>query len=195
MTARSPRTARRGGRPTRREVKETLRGLHLYGAFLVGRVPVHAFRLAAYRAVFGVTIGEFTSVHWRTVFYRPEGVRIGDHCIIGNDVFLDGREGITIGRNVNISGHVHIYTLEHDPQHPRFGTQGGPVVIEDYAYIASRSTLLPGVTIGAGAVVAAGAVVTRDVEPYTIVGGVPARPIGTRTRDLRYNLDYHFPFQ
>jgi maltose O-acetyltransferase len=120
---------------------------------------------------------------------------IGRNSIIGNDAFLDAREGIEIGNNVNMGGHVQVFTLEHDPQARDFGIKGGPVIIRDYAYIATRTIILPGVTIGEGAVVAAGAVVTRDVEPYSIVAGVPARKIGERTRDLEYKLDYHLPFQ
>lgn len=170
------------------------RGAKLYAAFLVGRVPNHALRLAVYRRL-GMRIGDRTSVHWRCVFFGIEGVRVADHSIIGNDCFLDGRRGLTIGRNVNIGGHVHVFTMEHDPQDARFAAVGGPVTIEDRAYVASRSTVLPGVTIGEGAVVAAGAVVTKDVEPYTIVGGVPAKVIGKRTRDLTYELDFHLPFQ
>ncbi|WP_407650310.1 DapH/DapD/GlmU-related protein [Cellulomonas edaphi] len=85
--------------------------------------------------------------------------------------------------------------MEHDPQDAGFRATGAPVVIEDRAYVASRATVLPGVTIGEGAVVAAGAVVVRDVAPYTIVGGVPAREIGTRSRDLTYELGTHLPFQ
>ncbi|MFD7007657.1 acyltransferase [Rhodococcus jostii] len=102
---------------------------------------------------------------------------------------------ISIGANVNIGGHVQIYTLEHDPNALDFGTKGGEVVVGDRAYIATRATILPGVRIGEGAVVAAGAVVTRDVDPYVIVGGVPARPIGERRRDIAYELGYHLPFQ
>lgn len=171
------------------------RGFTLFVAFCVGRVPVHRFRLLVYRRVLGMSVGEGSSVHWRAAFYAPRGVRIGDHCIIGNDVFLDGRRGITIGENVNIGGHVQVFTMEHDPQHVGFGATGAPVVIGDRAYVATRATVLPGVTIGEGAVVAAGAVVTRDVPPFTIVGGVPARHIGERRRDLDYQLDYHLPFQ
>ena len=134
-------------------------------------------------------------MHWRTVFFDPSGVAIGRNSIIGNDCFLDGRRSLRIGENVNIGGHVQIFTLEHDPQSPDFGVQGGPVVIDDYVYVASRATILPGVTIGRGAVIAAGAVVTRDVPPFKIYGGVPAREIGDRTEELRYRLDFHLPFQ
>jgi acetyltransferase-like isoleucine patch superfamily enzyme len=85
--------------------------------------------------------------------------------------------------------------MEHDPQSGTYTTQGGPVVIEDYAWVSCRVVILPGVTIGRGAVVAAGSVVTKDVAPYTIVGGVPAKKIGDRNRDLTYTLDYHKAFQ
>ena len=62
-----------------------------------------------------------------------------------------------------------------------------PVKIEDYAWLGTRATVLAGVTIGRGAVVATGAVVTRDVEAYTVVAGIPARKIGERPRDLAYS--------
>ena len=90
---------------------------------------------------------------------------------------------------------VWIWTMEHDPQDSYYGVKGGAVTIEDYAWISCRVVILPGVTIGKGAVVAAGAVVTKDVAPYTIVGGVPAKKIGTRTKDLRYQLRFHKAFQ
>lgn len=170
-------------------------GARLYAAFLVGRIPNHALRLWFYRRVLHMEIGAHTSFHWRAAFYQPSGIAIGAHSIIGNDCFLDGRRGITIGDNVNVGGYVQIYTLEHNPQAHDFGTQGGPVVVHDRAYVATRATILPGVVIGEGSVVAAGAVVTKDVDPYTIVGGVPAKPIGTRSRELDYSLNFHHPFQ
>ena len=84
--------------------------------------------------------------------------------------------------------------MEHDPQHPDFDCRGGPVTIGDRAWIGARAIILPNTRIGEGAVVSAGAVVTRDVDPYTIVGGNPARPVGERTRDLRYQLGGIVPF-
>ncbi|QJD31429.1 acyltransferase [Methylococcus geothermalis] len=140
-------------------------------------------------------MGKGTSFHWRARFFAPWNLEIGHNTIIGNDAFIDARNGVTIGNNVSLSMGVWIWTMEHDPQDPWYGAKGGPVVIEDYAWISCRVVILPGVTIGKGAVVAAGAVVTKDVPPYKIVGGVPARVIGERTRDLRYTLKFHKPFQ
>lgn len=170
-------------------------GFRLFVAFCIGRVPIHSFRLFIYRHLLRVSIGQQSSIHWRTVFRAPHRVRIGRNSILGNDVLLDGRCGITIGSNVNIGGDVQIFTMEHDPQAPDFRATGAPVVIDDYAYVASRATLLPGTTVGRGAVVAAGAVVTRSIEPFEIVGGVPARVIGHRSKEIDYTLDYHLPFQ
>ncbi|WP_461453691.1 acyltransferase [Mucilaginibacter sp.] len=96
--------------------------------------------------------------------------------------------GLTIGNNVNISTQVVIWTLHHDYNSPDFAQAGSPVIIEDYVWLCSRAIILPGVTIGEGAVVAAGAVVTKNVEPYTVVGGVPAKYIAKRNTNLNYDL-------
>jgi acetyltransferase-like isoleucine patch superfamily enzyme len=115
-------------------------------------------------------------------------VHIGEHSIVGNDAFLDGRHGLYIGNNVNIAAHVLIYTRQHDPTSPTFAAVEGPVFIEDRVYIGPRVTILPGVRIGTGAVVAAGAVVTNDVDPWIMVGGVPAKFIKQRPV-VNYVLD------
>jgi acetyltransferase-like isoleucine patch superfamily enzyme len=182
-------------RPLLRWGNLMVKGASLYFLFLVGRVPSHVFRLLMYRHVFGVKIGQGSTVYWRCRFFRPDGVSIGNHSIIGNDAFLDGRYGLAIGDNVNIGGEVAIFTAEHDVDDPAFKMVGGAVAIDDYVYIGSRATILPGVTIGKGAVVATGAVVTKDVPPYTVVGGVPAGKLKERTRDLGYTLSFRLPFQ
>jgi acetyltransferase-like isoleucine patch superfamily enzyme len=182
-------------RPLARWGKRSLIGSQLYGAFLTGRIPSHHVRLFLYRHVFHIAIGRGSTVHWRARFYSPGRVTIGDHSIIGYDAFLDGRYSLTIGCNVNIGGEVAIFTAQHDPDSTDFQMVGGPVIIDDYAYIGTRVTVLPGVRIGEGAVVAAGAVVSDDVQPYTVVGGVPARYIRDRRRDLSYQLSFRMPFQ
>jgi acetyltransferase-like isoleucine patch superfamily enzyme len=191
----------------------------VYLATLTGYIPSHTIRLFLYRYVFRMHIGRETSIHWRAEFNQPSGIRIGHNTIIGNDAFLDGRtkrvwkkgenkligyvknflspsiRPLTIGNNVSIAGEVSIYTMEHDVDSPDFEEIASPVTIEDYVVIGTRVTILPGVTIGKGAVVASGAVVTKNVEPYTVVGGVPATYIKNRSRDLRYTLKFARLFQ
>ena len=153
----------------------------------VGRVPSQRARVALYRR-FGMTVGDRTVIYNRCEVRHAAGVTIGADCSIGDQSVLDGRGGLTIGNHVNLSTAAWIWSMQHDPQSRHFGITAAAVVIEDYAWISSRSTVLPGVRVGRGAVVAAGAVVTRDVEPFAIVGGVPAKKVGERRQDLEYTL-------
>jgi maltose O-acetyltransferase len=152
-------------------------------------VPSHAFRNFFYRRA-GMTLARSSSIHWRAEFYAPEQIVIGEHTVIGDSAFLDARSGLTIGENVNLGSHVTIYTRQHDIDAPDFAEVGAPVVIGDYAYIGSHTIILPGVTVGRGGVVGAGSVVTKDVEPYTLVAGVPATFVRRRSEDLRYQLGF-----
>ena len=120
----------------------------------------------------------------------PENIEIAGNCHIGRFCQIDGRGGIRIGRNVVIASHALLITADHDPQDPDFPGRLGSIVIDDRAWLGSRVTVLKGVTIGAGAVVAAGAVVTSDVAPWTMVAGVPARPVGSRSETQTYEIDY-----
>jgi len=97
---------------------------------------------------------------------------------IGEFSHLRASGGLTIGSRVLIAAHVVITTRTHPVTPPRFGvTRDAPVRIEDDVWIGAGAIVLPGVTIGRAAVVAAGAVVTRDVEAMTVVAGVPARVV------------------
>lgn len=118
-------------------------------------------------------------------------IEIGNNTVINPKVLLDCRGGkLIIGNNVDIGQETNIWTQEHDPDNNNHGVKGGSVIIEDYVWIATRVTILPGVKIGKGAVVACNSVVTKDVPEMTIVGGVPAKVIGKRNNDLTYTLDY-----
>jgi acetyltransferase-like isoleucine patch superfamily enzyme len=119
-------------------------------------------------------------------------IEIGNNTVINRFSYLDGRVPLIIGNNVNISHYTLIQTLTHDPQSVDFVCQEKPVEIKDHAWIGARALICPGVTIGEGAIVAAGAVVTKNVAPYTIVGGNPARFIKNRSTNLRYKTRY-FP--
>lgn len=126
---------------------------------------------------------------------NPSGLIIEDGVSIGPKVLLDARKGLTIRKSAVIAYDAIIWTLNHDYNDENFCGKGAPVEIGAYAWICSRSIILPGITIGEGAVVASGAIVTKDVEAYSIVAGIPAKPIGKREKkEWKYGykkeLDY-----
>ena len=117
------------------------------------------------------------------VIYEPRELEFGDQVDVGEFTHIRANGGLRIGNRVLIAAHVTITTREHPTELPRWGvTKDAPVVIEDDVWIGAGAVVLPGVTIGRGAVVAAGAVVTTSVEPFTVVAGVPARPIKVISR-------------
>lgn len=121
----------------------------------------------------------------------PKGINIADGVTIGPKVLLDGRKGITIGKGTVIAYEAIIWPLNHDYNDEYFCVKGAPVKVGEHCWICSRSIILPGITIGDGAVVASGTIVTRDVPPYTIVGGVPASIIGHReVKDYKNGYDH-----
>jgi acetyltransferase-like isoleucine patch superfamily enzyme len=142
----------------------------------------------------GMKIGADTAIFRDVEVLHPWRISIGQHCVVGWWCFLDGRGGLTVGDNVVISNCTIIHTATHDIQSRDFEVQRAPVVIEDRVWLSTRSLVLPGVRIGEGAVVAAGAVVTKDVPPFTIVGGVPAVELARRNPDLNYELSYRPPW-
>lgn len=172
--------------------------LELVTGFLwwgVGWVPSHHLRRFFYR-LSGMTIGRGSTIHMMARIYDPRHISIGNDTVIGEKASLDGRKqlvnsqgGLEIGDHVDIASDVMIWTSEHDLRSERWQAIEEKVVIEDYVFIGPRAIILPGVTLGKGAVVAAGAVVTKDVEPLSIVAGVPAKVIGTRPQSqLNYKV-------
>jgi maltose O-acetyltransferase len=157
---------------------------------VIAQIPSHRIRLAFYRYGMGFRIAEGSFIFMSTWFYAPGRFSMGQHCVVNEKCRLDNRGGLTIGNTVSISSEVCILTADHDPQSRNFAGRISPVMIEDFAFIGTRAMIMPGVTVRRGAIVAAGSVVTRDVPEYTIVAGVPARPIGTRNRDLDYTINY-----
>ena len=155
---------------------------------IVGYIPCHMFRRFFYR-IFGIKIGKGSTIHMFASFYYPRNIVLGEDTIIGEGVVLDGRDKLIFGNHVDVASQVMFYNGEHDVNDESFKATFAPVVIEDYVFIGPRAIILPGVTIKKGAVVAAGAVVTKDVEEFTIVGGVPARVISERkVKNPNYKL-------
>lgn len=158
----------------------------------VGHIPFHSVRKFFY-SFSGMKVGSGSTIHMWACFFQPKNIEIGKDTIIGDHAFLDGRAKLKIGNHVDIASSVMIYNSEHNINESGFSDVDKvieePVEILDYVFIGPRVIVLPGVKIGKGAVVAAGAVVTKDVADFSIVGGVPAKEIGERKlKDLNYTL-------
>ena len=158
---------------------------------LVNRVPYAGLRMRLYQQA-GIQFERVDSgvIMLNTQVYTPEQIKFGANSIVGRYCLLDARGGLEIGQNVNISSYSFLLTAKHDTASPSFEGLAAPIKIDNRVWIGTRATVLAGVTIGEGAVVAAGAVVTRDVPAFTIVGGIPARPMGQRPENLTYELDW-----
>jgi acetyltransferase-like isoleucine patch superfamily enzyme len=167
---------------------------------IAGRIRAAVLRLR------GATVGAKTSIGTRLVVQQPRSVRLGSRVEIEHDVFLKINAGVlTIGdytfigrgceidvaESVTIGAHTllapNVFITDHTHNHLRAqrldeqGNRRAPIVIGNDAWIGAHAVVLAGVTIGDGAIVGAGAVVTKDVAPYAIVAGVPARVIGSRS--------------
>lgn len=178
----SVKAALRGSR-----LESFLRGLLWQLALVTAVMPSRRLRHRIYRA-FGMQLGRNARVHRGLEVRAAHRIIVGNRTIVGFDCILDGRGGIRLGDDVNLSSQVAIWTMQHDHQSTGFESVAKPVRVGDRAWLSFRSVVLPGVTIGEGAVVAAGSIVTKDVEPYAIVAGVPAVQVGVRRRDLSYRL-------
>ncbi len=161
----------------------------------VGFIPIHFVRKFFY--VFsGIEIPLDSTIHIGANFFNPNNIVIGHDTIIGDHCFLDGRSPLTIGNHVGIASQVLIYNDEHDINSPDYSNSFGPVTIGDYVFIGPRAIILPNIKIGKGAVIAAGAVVTKDVPEYEIWGGVPAKKISDRkVKNPNYKLGRAMWFQ
>jgi len=188
--------ARRGDPVVLREgpreaVAKWLRAIAIFLANrVVGGMPGHALRRAFYRAVLGWEIAPGATINTGLQLYGGRGrVFIGRNSTIQIGCLFAGvgMADLRIGDNVAIAYRTVIALGSHDVRSPGFEAVVAPVTIGDYVFLGSNVVVLPGVTIGEGAVVAAGSVIAKDVPPYAIVAGNPAQVVGERPRHLAYD--------
>ncbi len=158
----------------------------------ISLIPSLHLRRFLYKGL-GVSIDKNVVFHFRTEIRAPHKLKLGRGTIIGDNALLDARNGLTMGKNVNLSSNVSIYTEQHDHRDPDFKCPNPierkmSVEIDDRVWIGSNVIVLPGVHIGEGSVCCAGSVVTKDVEPYSVVAGIPAKKVSMRPRVLKYEF-------
>ena len=166
-------------------------GLSRWMIIDVGRIPSVSVRRSLYRLL-GAVIGSHAVIHYGSEIRCPKRLEIGKGSIVGDNAILDARCGLVIGRHVNISSNVSIYTLQHDYRDRKFHCnveqRRMKVEIGDRVWLGANVIVLPGVTIGEGAVCCAGAVIAKDVPPFSVMAGIPAQQIRERPRDIDYEF-------
>ena len=167
-------------------------GVMRFAIYHIGTIPSNNIRKGIYHMLCG-RIESNVTIHFRTEIRCPRKLILGKGTIIGDNAILDARCGLTMGENVNLSSNVSIYTLQHDHRDPYFRCNETQkkmsVEIDDRVWLGSNVIVLPGVHIGEGAVCCAGCVVTKDIPPYTVVAGIPAKKVGERPRVLKYEFN------
>jgi acetyltransferase-like isoleucine patch superfamily enzyme len=156
-------------------------------------VPFHWPRRLAWLLA-GIRIHRTALLHQGVRLMARRRLEVGEGTVINRGTLIDNRCEVTIGRHVSIAHDCRIYTTGHDCESPDFAIQTRPVQIDDYAVLFAGAVLMPGVSIGTGAVVLPFSVVTKSVESMAVVGGVPATVRGRRNCEPCYRLDYDYWF-
>ncbi len=147
------------------------------------------YMIASLRALFWSfflkKIGKNVSIMSNVTFMSPQKIEIGNHVLINTGSKIGGQNGVKIGNFVLIGYNVNLVSENHAFTNPTLpikkqGYFGGPIILEDDIWIGANVVILPSVKIGRGAIIGANAVVTKNVKPFSIVGGVPAKHIKYR---------------
>jgi acetyltransferase-like isoleucine patch superfamily enzyme len=157
--------------------------------YIISSIPFWFIRKCYYKML-GLKIGKSSIMNMSQYFFSINKLNISKNTHINRKCFFDARAEINIGNNVSISHQVSLITGSHDVYSTNFSGIFRPIEVKDYVWIGINATILQRVVIGTGAVVDAGAVVTKDIEPYSIVGGIPAKKIGIRPQNLCYKTKW-----
>lgn len=154
--------------------------------YLISFIPFYFIRKNLLK-IFGIKIGKHSLLDMGIYYKSPDKLSIGNNSHINRKCMLDARGTVIIGNNVSIFHRVTICSAGHDYNSPDFTYTTSPIIIEDNVWIGLNAIILQGVKIKEGAVIAAGSIVTKDVDAYSIYAGIPAKKIGERNRKINYN--------
>ncbi len=142
-------------------------------------LPISAIKVSTLR-VFGAKIGQGVRIKPGVRIKFPWRLTVDDYAWIGEDAWIDNLAYVTIGSHVCISQGVYLCTGNHDWKDPNFKLITAPIHIQESSWIAAKSVIGPGVTVGKGAILALGGVTGRSLEAMTVYAGNPAQPIKKR---------------
>jgi putative colanic acid biosynthesis acetyltransferase WcaF len=143
--------------------------------------PFHRWRAFLLRC-FGAKLGKSCRIYGRARIWAPWNLTCDDLATIGDETIIYNPEQITLGSHAIVSQQAYLCGATHDYEDPAFPLIAFPISVGPYAWICARATVQPGVSVGEGAVLALGSIATRDLEPWTVYAGVPARKVKQRTR-------------
>jgi acetyltransferase-like isoleucine patch superfamily enzyme len=155
---------------------------------LLNKIPSYHIRYLIIKYIYQMDLGH--SIHMNVRFYCPWKIKVGDGSNIQHNCFVDGRGGVIIEDNVDITPNVQIITMSHNLNDPKYSSYTKPVTVCKNSVVFTSAIILPGVTIGEGGCIGAGSVVTRSTTEYSIYCGNPALKVKSRNSDIDYKVRY-----
>jgi putative colanic acid biosynthesis acetyltransferase WcaF len=143
--------------------------------------PLHAWRALLLRC-FRAKLGSNCHIYPRARIWAPWNLECGDVVAIADDADIYNAWPVVLGSHATVSQHAYLCSASHDVDDRRFRMIGAPIRVGSHAWVCARATVMPGVTLHEGAVLATGSVATKDLDAWAIFGGVPARHIRSRAR-------------
>lgn len=143
--------------------------------------PFHTWRAMLLR-LFGARLGPDCHIYPRAVIWAPWNLSCEDTVAIADEAIIYNPSPISLKSHCTISQQAYLCGATHDHDNPAFPMISAPITIERYAWVCARATVLLGVSVGEGAVLGLGSVASRDLEPWSVYAGLPARKISERNR-------------
>jgi putative colanic acid biosynthesis acetyltransferase WcaF len=142
--------------------------------------PLHGWRNFLLRS-FGATIGQGSHIYPTARIWAPWNLHCEDNVAIGEDAIIYNPATLTIRSHAIVSQYAYLCGATHDFEDPMFPLISFPTTLGPYSWVCARATVMPNVNLGEGAILALGSVATKDLSPWTVYAGVPAKPVKTRT--------------